>query len=53
MQVLGFLIPVAIFLGFMGLLAFFWAVRTGQYEDLDGSGERILFDEEQNDDQAR
>jgi cbb3-type cytochrome oxidase maturation protein len=43
---LVFLIPVALFLGFLGLGAFLWALRSGQYEDLDGAGERILLDEE-------
>lgn len=50
MQVLGILIPVAVFLGFVGLLAFFWAVRSGQYEDMDGAGQRILFDDDDDDD---
>ncbi|MDX1541747.1 MAG: cbb3-type cytochrome oxidase assembly protein CcoS [Geminicoccaceae bacterium] len=40
------LIPVALGLGFAGLLAFLWAVRSGQYEDLDGAAERILFDDD-------
>jgi cbb3-type cytochrome oxidase maturation protein len=42
---LAFLIPVALFLGGLGLGAFLWALRSGQYEDLDGAAERILFDE--------
>lgn len=39
------LIPVALFLGFIGLGAFLWALRSGQYEDLDGAAERILLDD--------
>jgi cbb3-type cytochrome oxidase maturation protein len=39
------LIPVALFLGGLGLGAFLWALRSGQYEDLDGAAERILHDE--------
>ena len=39
------LIPVALFLGALGLGAFLWALRSGQYEDLDGAAERILIDE--------
>jgi cbb3-type cytochrome oxidase maturation protein len=31
----------------MGLAAFLWALRSGQYEDLDGAAERILYDEDQ------
>jgi cbb3-type cytochrome oxidase maturation protein len=41
-----YLIPIALFLGLVGLAAFLWAVRSGQYEDLDGAAERILFDDE-------
>jgi cbb3-type cytochrome oxidase maturation protein len=42
---LVFLIPVALFLGSLGLGAFLWALRSGQYEDLDGAAERILLDD--------
>lgn len=41
-----YLIPIALFLGLVGLAAFLWALRSGQYEDLDGAAERILFDDE-------
>lgn len=40
------LIPCAIVLGLMALGAFFWTLRAGQYEDLEGSGQRILIDDE-------
>ena len=46
MSNLAFLIPVALFLGGLGLAAFLWALRSGQYEDLDGAAERILIDDE-------
>ena len=46
MTVLLYLIPAALFLGFLGLCAFIWALRAGQYEDLDGAAARILFDDE-------
>ena len=36
------LIPIALGLGLLGLMAFFWSVRSGQYEDLEGSSVRIL-----------
>lgn len=39
------LIPVALGLGIVGLAAFFWSLRSGQYEDLDGAAERVLLDE--------
>jgi cbb3-type cytochrome oxidase maturation protein len=37
-----FLIPIALGLGVIGLVAFLWSMRSGQYEDLDGAAERIL-----------
>lgn len=46
MDVLLFLVPIALGLGSIGLLAFFWAVKGGQYEDLQGAAERILHDDE-------
>ncbi|MXO61022.1 cbb3-type cytochrome oxidase assembly protein CcoS [Altererythrobacter salegens] len=46
MTVLAFLIPVALGLGLLGLAAFFWALRNGQFDDPDGSAARILLDEE-------
>ncbi len=46
MNVLVFLIPLALIFGLVGLAAFVWALRSGQYEDLDGAGERVLLDDE-------
>jgi cbb3-type cytochrome oxidase maturation protein len=46
MTILLYLIPVALFLGGLGLAAFLWALRSGQYEDLDGAANRILFDDD-------
>jgi cbb3-type cytochrome oxidase maturation protein len=40
------LIPIALALGFVGLIAFLWALRAGQFDDLDGAAGRILFDDE-------
>lgn len=45
MNVLIFLIPIALGLGGLGLLAFLWSLNSGQYEDLDGAATRILDDE--------
>ena len=42
MNTLVFLIPVALFLGGLALVAFIWALRSGQYDDL----ERILLSDE-------
>ncbi len=46
MRILYLLIPMA--LGVMGvaLWAFLWAVRTGQFDDLDGPAHRILMDDD-------
>lgn len=40
-----FLIPIALAMGLAGLLAFLWALRSGQYDDLDGAAGRVLFDD--------
>jgi len=45
MDVLRFLIPVSIGLGGVGLLAFFWTLRSNQYDDPDGDSRRILTDD--------
>ncbi|MGI9490769.1 MAG: cbb3-type cytochrome oxidase assembly protein CcoS [Geminicoccaceae bacterium] len=47
MSVLIYLIPIALFLGLLGLAAFLWALRNGQFDDLDGAAERALFDDEE------
>ena len=44
---LSFLIPVALFLGLLGLAAFFWSMRSGQYDDLDGAANSILIDDDE------
>ena len=46
MDVIYTLIPGMIFFGlvFVGIL--FWAIKHGQYEDLEGDGNRILMDED-------
>jgi cbb3-type cytochrome oxidase maturation protein len=46
MTILLCLIPVALFLGALGLAGFLWALRSGQYEDMDGAASRILFDDD-------
>lgn len=46
MTVLVYLIPIALFLGGLGLAAFIWSLKSGQYEDLDGAANRILIDDE-------
>jgi len=46
MDVLIILIPIALLLGFGWLVAFLWSVKSGQYEDMEGPAQRILFEEE-------
>ena len=45
MDILLYLIPLALFLGFIGLWAFLWALKNNQYDDLDGAAHRILIDD--------
>lgn len=40
-----YLIPVALGLGLLGLVAFLWSLRSGQFDDPQGAAERILHDE--------
>ncbi|MGF7008195.1 cbb3-type cytochrome oxidase assembly protein CcoS [Aminobacter sp. BE322] len=46
MSGLIFLLPIALFLGGLGLAAFLWSLKSGQYDDLDGAAQRILIDDE-------
>ena len=46
MNTLIFLIPIALFLGALGLGAFLWSLKSGQYDDMDGPAHSILFDDE-------
>ncbi|OUS17147.1 cytochrome oxidase maturation protein, cbb3-type [Gammaproteobacteria bacterium 50_400_T64] len=45
MESLYVLIPLSFIVVALGIWLFFWAVNNGQYDDLDGEAERILFDE--------
>lgn len=45
MTALAWLIPAALVLGALGLVAFLWALRSGQFDDLDGAAYRALEDE--------
>ena len=42
MSYLVWLVPIALGMGVVGLMAFLWSMRSGQYEDLDGAAERVL-----------
>jgi cbb3-type cytochrome oxidase maturation protein len=42
MSYLAWLVPIALGMGVVGLVAFLWSMRSGQYGDLDGAAERVL-----------
>lgn len=44
MNILIFLAPISVGLGALGLLAFLWTMRSGQYDDPQGDAARILYD---------
>jgi cbb3-type cytochrome oxidase maturation protein len=46
MEVLVYLVPLALALGLLGLGAFLWSLKTGQYEDLEGAGWRAIIEDE-------
>ena len=46
MEVLVILVPLALGLGLVGLLAFLWSLKSGQYDDLEGAAVRILPDDD-------
>jgi cbb3-type cytochrome oxidase maturation protein len=46
MNVLIYLLPMALGLGLAGLFAFLWSLRSGQYDDLDGAALRVLGDDD-------
>jgi cbb3-type cytochrome oxidase maturation protein len=43
---LAFLIPIALGMGALGLAAFMWSMKNGQYDDMDGAATRILIEDE-------
>ena len=46
MEVLIYLVPLALGLGLLGLGAFLWSLKTGQYDDLEGAAWRALMDDD-------
>lgn len=44
MNILVFLVPLALGLGLLGLAAFVWSMDSGQFDDLDGASHRVLSD---------
>jgi cbb3-type cytochrome oxidase maturation protein len=45
-NVLIYLVPMALLLGLTGLAGFLWSLKSGQYDDLDGAALRILPDDD-------
>ena len=43
---LAMLIPLALGMGLFGLFAFFWALKSGQFDDMEGAANRILIDDD-------
>jgi cbb3-type cytochrome oxidase maturation protein len=46
MEVMVILVPLALGLGLVGLVAFLWSLRSGQYDDLEGAAWRAIADDE-------
>jgi len=46
MNVLVYMVPIALGLGLVGLFGFLWALRSGQYSDVDGAALRVLEDDD-------
>jgi len=46
MTILVILVPLALLLGAVGLAAFLWSLRSGQYDDMDGAALRVLSDDD-------
>ncbi len=46
MTILIILVPIALLLGFVGLVAFVWSLKAGQYDDMDGASVRVLMDDD-------
>ena len=46
MTVLLYLVPMALALGLVGLAAFLWSLKSGQYDDVEGAALRVLSDDD-------
>lgn len=53
MEVIYGLLPGMLLLGLVGVGVFFWAVRSGQYDDMDGAANRVLMDDDDEETNAR
>lgn len=46
MEILYLLIPIAVVVMAIGIWALIWAIKSGQYDDLEGPAYRILMDDD-------
>lgn len=46
MDILLYLIPIALTLGLVGLVGFMWALKNDQFDDMEGNAHRILLDDD-------
>ncbi len=46
MEILLYLIPIALTLGLVGLVGFMWALKNDQFDDMEGNAHRILLDDD-------
>lgn len=46
MTILYLLLPLAVFLAILAIVAFIWTVKSGQYDDMDGPPQRMLMDDD-------
>ncbi len=53
MEVIYGLLPGMLLLGIVGVAVFFWAVRNGQYDDMDGAANRVLLDDDDKPEQEK
>ncbi len=53
MEVIYGLLPGMLLLGLVGVAVFFWAVRSGQYDDMDGAANRVLMDDDDEEENAK
>jgi cbb3-type cytochrome oxidase maturation protein len=47
MDILIYLIPIALLLGLVGLGGFIWSLKSNQYDDMDGAAHRVLLDDDE------
>ena len=53
MEILSLLVPISVVLVFLIGIAFWWSRRSGQYEDLEGPGYRVLMDDDKTREKAK